>query len=65
MKELSYKNNECAIYNRSNYDVAEHVRRLTCLLNGVPELLTRACDSPYDKKRLVAYLVNNGVRVEE
>jgi hypothetical protein len=42
----------------------EHERRLTWLLNGIPELLGKASNSPYDKKRLVAYLVANGVRVE-
>jgi hypothetical protein len=42
----------------------EHERRLTWLLNGIPELLGKAANSPYDKKRLVAYLVANGVRVE-
>lgn len=43
---------------------AEHERRLLWLLNGVPELLGKANDSPYDKNKLVTYLVNNGVRVE-
>lgn len=46
-------------------DKAEHERRLTWLLNGIPELLNKAGNSPYDKKRLVTYLINNGVRVEE
>ena len=49
-----------------NYvDKAEHERRLTWLLNGIPELLSKAGNSPYDKKRLVTYLVTNGVRVEK
>lgn len=46
-------------------DQNEHERRLLWLLNGIPELLGKAANSPYDKKRLVTYLVNNGVRVEE
>lgn len=46
-------------------DKAEHERRLLWLLNGIPELLNKAGNSPYDKKHLVTYLVNNGVRVEE
>ena len=46
-------------------DKEEHKRRLLWLLNGIPELLNKANNSPYDKNRLVTYLVNNGVRVEE
>ena len=46
-------------------DKPEHERRLLWLLNGIPELLSSANNSPYDKKRLVSYLVTNGVRVEE
>lgn len=46
-------------------DKAEHERRLLWLLNGIPEMLSKANNSPYDKKHLVTYLVNNGVRVEE
>ena len=46
-------------------DKKTNERKLTWLLNGVPELLKKAADSPYDTKRLVAYLVSNGVRVEE
>lgn len=45
-------------------DKAEHERRLLWLLNGVPELLGDAVKSNEDKKRLVTYLINNGVRVE-
>ena len=49
-----------------NYvDKAEHERRLKWLLNGIPELLSKASSSPYDKERLVKYLVTNGVRVED
>lgn len=49
-----------------NYiDKAEHERRLLWLLNGIPELLGDAVKSDEGKKRLAAYLVNNGVRVEE
>lgn len=46
-------------------DKKEHERRLTWLLNGIPELLNKAGNSPYDKERLVKYLVMNGVRVED
>ena len=42
-----------------------HERRLKWLLNGIPDLLAKAANSPYDKERLVKYLVSNGVRVEE
>lgn len=45
-------------------DKAEHERRLRRILNGVPELLSMAANSPYDKERLVKYLVMNGVRGE-
>lgn len=46
-------------------DKAEHERRLKWLLNGIPELLSKAANSPYDKERLVKYLISNGVRVED
>lgn len=42
----------------------EHERRLLWLLNGVPELLSKAHNSQEDAKTLASYLVNNGVRVD-
>lgn len=45
-------------------DQKEHERRLKHLMNSVPELVSAAGRSPYDKERLVRYLVMSGVRVE-
>ena len=46
-------------------DVKTNERKLMRLLNDIPELLKMGADSLYDRKRLVTYLVKNGVRVEE
>lgn len=49
-----------------NYtDKKEQEKKLNRILADIPALLSRAENSPYDKKRLVRYLINNGVRVEE
>ena len=75
------RKNECSNYRNKCYeccsmgdmmnpypkfaDKKSNEKKLRWLLNGVPELLKRAADSPHDRDSLVRYLVANGVRVEE